>query len=114
MAPSLITTPAVVGTILGLFDQGKSQLEVCQLALDIGLVSMIAGGSSNSALAAMAYRNVVGEEATAATVDALAGYMDGRSASFTQAGFMAAVAALEANQTHIGLVGLQQTGIEYV
>lgn len=113
MAPGLISTPAVVGTILGLFDQGKSQLEVCQLALDIGLVSMIAGGSSNAALAAMAYRNVVGEEATATTVDALAGYMDGRSASFTQAGFMAAVAALEANQTHIGLVGLQQTGIEY-
>ena len=61
----------------------------------------------------MAYRNVIGEEADAATVDALAGYMDGRSASFTQAGFMAAVAALEANQTHIGLVGLQLTGVEY-
>ncbi len=113
MAPDLVNAPSVVGTILNVFDQGLSLLAVCQLALDIGLVTSIARGDSNAALAAMAYRNVIGEEADAATVDALAGYMDGRSASFTQAGFMAAVAALEANQTHIGLVGLQLTGVEY-
>ena len=43
----------------------------------------------------------------------LVGYMDGRSASYTQTEFMSVVAGLELNQAHIGLVGLQQTGIEY-
>lgn len=114
MAPSLIATPSIVGTVLGVFDQGKTLREVCQLALDIGLVAAIAGSNSNTALAAMAFRNVVGSEPSSAFTDSLVGYMDGRSASFTQAEFMATVAALELNQTHIGLTGLQQAGLEFV
>ncbi len=113
LAPSLIGAPSIVGTVLEVFDQGKSLLEVCQLALDIGLVTAIAGSNSNSALAAMAFRNVVGSEPSDEFTDMLVGYMDGRSASFTQAEFMATVAALELNQTHVGLVGLQQTGVEF-
>lgn len=114
MAPNLINTPSVVGTILGVFDQGKSLHDVCQLALDIGLVSSVAGSGSNAALAAMAFRNLLGTDADAATVDWLVSYMDGRTASYTQADFMTVIAGLELNQTHINLVGLQQTGIEYV
>jgi hypothetical protein len=113
MAPQLIQTPSVVGLILGLFDSGSTMRDVCQLALDVGLVSSIAGSGSNAALAAMAYRNVVGAEPDAAMVDLLAGYIDGRSASYSQADFMAVIAGLELNQTHIGLVGLQQTGVEF-
>ncbi len=114
IAPTLIGAPAVVGLILGLFDQGSSLHDVCQLALDVGLVSSIAGSSTNSALAAMAFRNVIGAEADAGTVDVLVGYMDGRVSSLSQADFMTAIAGLEFNQTHINLVGLQQTGVEYI
>ena len=113
MAPSLVNAPSVVGTILAVFDQGKSMLEVCQLALDVGLVDSIAGAGTNAALAAMAYRNVVGVEPDAAAIDMLVAYMDGRSASYSQAAFMAVVAGLELNQAHIGLVQLQQSGVEY-
>jgi hypothetical protein len=35
----------------------------------------------------------------------LIGYVDGRSASYSQADFMVTVAELELNQAHIGLVG---------
>lgn len=114
LAPSQIKTPSVVTTILGVFDQGKSLLEVCQLAIDIGLVTSLAGSNTNTALATMAYRNVIGSEPSPAIVDLLVGYMDGRSASFNQATFMSVVAGLDANQTHIGLVGLQQTGLEFI
>ena len=114
MAPALVKTPSVVGLILSLFDQGKSLFDVCQLALDVGLVNSTAGSSSNAALAAMAYKNLIGSNADASTVDMLVGYMDGRSANYSQADFMTFVAGLEVNQTHIGLVGLQQTGIGYV
>jgi len=40
--------------------------------------------------------------------------MDGRSASFSQAEFLATIAGLDLNQQHINLIGLQQTGVEYV
>lgn len=113
MAPILIKTPSVVGTILSLFDQGKSLHDVCQLALDVGLVNSTAGSTSNASLAAMAFRNVIGSEADAATVNMLVGYMDGRYASYSQADFMTVIAGMEVNQMHIGLIGLQQTGVEY-
>jgi len=113
LAPGLIRTPAVVGDILALFDQGQSLQQVCQLALDVGVVNAFAGSNSKSALAAMAYRNVMGSEADAAMVDSLVGYMDGRQASYSPAEFMTVVAGLELNQVHIGLMGLQQTGVEF-
>jgi V8-like Glu-specific endopeptidase len=114
MAPDLISSASTVGMIVKIFDQGSSLHDVCQLAIDVGLVTAFAGSSSNASLAAMAYQNVVGEPANAASVETLLGYMDGRYASYTQADFMSVVAALELNQTHINLVGLQQTGVEYV
>jgi hypothetical protein len=114
LAPVLINSPSVVGTILGLFDQGKSMHDVCQLALDVGLVNSIAGSNSNESLAAMAFRNLIGFEADAGTINGLLGYMDGRYANYSQADFMAVIAGLDLNQMHIGLVGLQQVGIEYV
>jgi methionine-rich copper-binding protein CopC len=114
LAPGLVNTPSIVGTILGIFDGGKSLHDICQFALDIGLVESIAGAKTNAALAAMAFRNVIGAEADASMINALVGYMDGRFASYTQADFMTVIAGLELNNAHIGLVGLQQTGIEFV
>jgi hypothetical protein len=114
LAPGMVNTPSVVGLILGLFDQGQTMHEVCQLALDAGLVNSIAGSASNQALAALVFRNLTGSEADAATIDVLVSYIDGRSASFSQADFMATLAGFGINQEHIGLVGLQQTGIEYI
>jgi len=114
LAPTSIGVPSIVGLILGLFDQGSSLHDVCQLALDVGLVNSISGSSSNHALAAMAFRNLIGSEADAATVDVLVSFMDGRSANYSQADFLTVIAGLEVNQIHIGLVGLQQTGVEYI
>lgn len=114
LASGLVSSPSVVGAILSFFDQGYSMSSLSQLALDVGLVNQLAGSSSNTDLARLVFRNVVGGEADSATVDMLVGYMDGRSASFSQAEFLATVAGLELNQQHIGLIGLQQTGIEFV
>lgn len=114
LAVDLIDTPAVVGTILGYFDQGYSLTQLCQTAIDGGLVRQLAGSDSHADLARLAYRNVTGSEADATTVDALVGYLDGRYASFSQAQFLAAVAGLELNQQHIDLAGLQRTGVDYL
>ncbi len=113
LAPSLIGNPGVVGLILGNFDQGTSMHDLCQVAVDIGLVSQLAGSDSNVDLARLVYRNLLGSEADATTANSLAGYLQGSGGSMSKADFLATIAGLELNQTHIDLVGLQQTGIEY-
>jgi hypothetical protein len=104
----------VVGTILNFFDQAHTMTSLSQLAIDVGLISQLAGSSSNADLARLVFRNVIGQEADAGSTDMLVSYMDGRNASFSQAEFIATVAELEINQQHINLVGLAQTGVEYV
>lgn len=112
--PSLATNASITGLILSYFDEGISLQALCQRAIDIGLVSRYAGSNSNTDLVRMAYRNIVGSEADAAAQDMLLGFMDGRSASLSQADFMSMVAGLELNRVHVGLVGMQQTGMSFL
>lgn len=114
MAPSLVHAPSIVGVVLGLIDGGLSMQGVFQLAIDIGLVNDIAGSNSNAAVAQMAFRNVIGAEADAGMTDLLVSFMDGRNANFSHADFLTVIAGMEINQVHIDLIGLQQTGIEFI
>ncbi|QFY89669.1 hypothetical protein D5125_09305 [Magnetovirga frankeli] len=110
IASSLVNDASTRGLILNFFDQGHSLNSLFQLAVDIGLVSTLAGGSSNEAVAQLAYRNLLGTEADQATTATLTGYVD----IMGQAGFLAAVAGMEINQQAVGLLGLQQAGMEYL
>ena len=114
IAHSLVNDAEALGFILHFVDSGYSDLlSLSQLAIDAGLIATFAGSSSNQALAELVTTNVLGaEDLGVATM--LTGYMDGTFASFSQAQFLAAVAALEVNQQHVDLVGLAQTGMEYV
>jgi Ca2+-binding RTX toxin-like protein len=114
LAPSLVHSPSIVGVILGLIDGGTSLQGVFQLAIDIGLVNDIAGSSSDAAVAQMAFRNVIGAEADAGMTDLLVSFMDGRNAHFSHADFLTVIAGMEINQVHIDLIGLQQTGVEFI
>ncbi len=109
-----VTDKAIVGEIISYFDQMPSMHDICQLAIGGGLTKALAGSDSNAALAQLVFRNVVGHEASAGDVDSLVSYMDGRNASMSQADFLTAIAGLELNNQHIGLVGLQSTGVEYI
>lgn len=110
---SSISNPMVITDVLRYFDNGSSMVEVCQQAVDIGLIDQLAGSSSDLDLARLVYRNVVGSEAEDATAQALAGLLETSGGTYNRAKFLATVATLEINQTHIDLVGLQQTGVEY-
>lgn len=110
----LINVPDAVGQILSYFDQGWSMQSLCQLAIDNGLVATLAGSNSSEDLVKLAFRNVIGREPDSAEVDGLLGYMDGRTAHYSQSEFLSTVAELEINQQHIDLVGLQQTGVEWL
>lgn len=55
VAPAAINNPAIVGAVLNLFDQGSSTRDVCQLAINIGLVGQIAGSTNSIDIARMAF-----------------------------------------------------------
>lgn len=102
IAPSLQGNPNIRGTILSLFDQGKSMQEMCQLALDLGLVT-----TDNTALAKTVYQNVLGGVPDQTMTNALVGFIEQNG----DANFLATVAGLNIN---VDLVGLQQSGMEYM
>jgi len=114
VAHGLVSDREAIGAVQRVFDAGSSLLEACDLALDSGLIRTLAGSDSNEDLARLVFQNVVGTPPDAEAVDTLVAFMDGRTVSYSQAGFLAEVAELELNQAHIGLVGLAATGVEYV
>ena len=112
LSPSTLLSPAIVGGVLALFDSGLTLRDVCQLALDAGVVSNIAGSSSNLDLATLAAKNLTGVT-EAATVDLLLSFLDGRNAALSQTDFLTIGASLDINQLQVNLVGLQSTGIDF-
>jgi len=102
---------ALVGQLLSFFDGGYTLHDAANVLVNAGVMDRLAGGSSTNAYVNWIYKAVVGQTATADVTAALAPYID--SNGYSKADFLATVAALPLNQTNIGLVGLQQTGIEY-
>lgn len=106
--------PTVVGTILEMFDAGHDLKSVAQHALDAGWVTQFAGSTSNNDVAKMAFKNIFGAEPNESQLDWALSYMDGRTASYTQAEFIATAAQIDENNDIINLVGLQQSGVEFI
>ena len=103
VAPGLLNNTSVRGLIISLFDQGQTMESLSQLALDQNLLPT----NSNAALANAVYHNVLGGTASTEMTDALVDYIEDHG----RADFVATVAGLHIN---VDLVGLQQTGVEYL
>ena len=103
VAPDLLNTTSVRGTIISLFDQGQSMETLSQLALNLQLLPT----SSSVDLANAVHQNVKDESASPEMTNALVDYIE----SYGQANFLATVAGLHLN---VDLVGLQQTGVAYL
>ena len=101
----------MVGAILSYFDEGATLGQAAQLLVDAGLMATLAGSPSNLALARLLYTNVIGGTPSTAVASALASFMD--LGFYTQAEFIAAVAELPLNQSHVNLTGLAATGLAY-
>jgi len=82
--------------------------------IEADVIAALAGSGGNVDFVNFVFRNVVGAPPSAADRDALVGLLQGSGGSYSQADFLAAAAALDANIAHVHLVGLQQTGVEYV
>ena len=103
LASSLLNDAWVRGTIISLFDQGYTMESISQLALTLKLLPT----DSNADLANAVYHNVLGGAASQETTNGLVAYIE----SYGQAKFLATVAGMHIN---VDLVGLQQTGVEYL
>ena len=103
VAPSLLNDTAIRGLIISLLDNGNSMEQLCQLALDQNLLPNF----SNIELARNVYHNVLDDDADSGMTDALVGYIE----THGQVSFLTTVAGLHLN---VDLVGLQQTGVEYL
>lgn len=94
-----------VGIGLSLLDGGMSYEALCQLAVGA------TGNTTNGDVVELLWNNVVGSPISANNKAELVGMLEGGMTTGTLA-MMAADTAF--NTANIGLVGLQQTGIEYL
>jgi len=93
---------------LDLFDSGLSMLEVSRFAIDA------IGNPSSSALVSLLFQNIVGVAPSAEEHAFFLGLMEGHGGSLTQAQLLEFAANTDANAINIDLVGLQQTGVEFL
>ena len=114
VAHSLVNDATTLGVILYLIDNGYSDItSLSQLAIDTGVIATLAGGGSNEALIGLVTKNILGQSDP--NVEAmLASYMDGTVANYSQAQFLGAITMLEVNQQRVDLVGIAETGMEYI
>ena len=95
-----------VGIGLQLFDAGQSLASVCELALTA------VGATTNEAVVNLLYTNLYGE---APTADVAQPFIDAlNNGGFTKGSLAAAAAELTDDLGVIDLVGLAETGVEYV
>ena len=118
LGPAFLSQKAVVGTVLGIFDQTGIDLAAAfNLVLGNGLVSQLAGGASDVALIKLIHRNLVGSEATDAVAATLAGQLlKDSGGTYSRVDLLNLGAGVDANLQRVGLVGnsgLMATGLEY-
>jgi len=111
LGKSSLTDKEMVGQLLRFFDAGFSIHDAANVLVSRGILDGFAGGSNTNAYVNMIYKAVTGQVATLADTTELAALID--SGSYTKADFLTLVATLPVNQVNVGLVGLQQIGIEY-
>lgn len=110
--PASLQNKQIVGVVLGIADGGLNLAGLSALAVSSGLVASLAGGADDASLARLLWRNVTGSEATQDNVNLLTGLIT--SGAYTQTTLLTAVAELSLNKANVNLVGLAETGLEFI
>jgi Ca2+-binding RTX toxin-like protein len=106
---ALTSKPAVVGSVLNLFDQGFTLRELSGAVMRLPIWDALAGGSDNTSVARYLLGNVLGAAPDAALLATATSYMDNTA----QGDLLWLLAGLPVNQAQVNLVGLAQTGLEF-
>lgn len=100
-----------IGIGLALQDTGKTDVELAQILLDSGVYKADALGTSNETFVKHVYHNVTGQTISLADLIVFTGWLD--SKAWTQAELLNAASDLVTFR-EVALVGLADTGIEYI
>jgi hypothetical protein len=100
-----------VGTGVRLFDSGMSMNNVAALVVDSVPFRQLAGSADDTVVVTQIYRNVVGAAPPPADLDYFLSLLDD---GMTRGELLVLAADSELNQQNINLIGLSQSGIEYV
>jgi FG-GAP-like repeat/RTX calcium-binding nonapeptide repeat (4 copies) len=113
----LATKQALVGTGIGLFDQGFTMQQLSGAIMRLDIWGALANGgqasASNTQIANYLLTTVNKAAPSAATLAAGVNALNAETAA-TQGNFLWGLAESAANQVQVGLVGLATTGLEYV
>jgi hypothetical protein len=104
---------ALIGSVMALFDSGYTPLQLSGAVLRLPIWDVLTGHAAptNSDIANYLLTNVYGHAPDATT---LAGATTALATESTQGQWLNTLVLSAAAQTHIDLVGVAQTGIEYV
>ena len=104
-----VSNKQFVGIGLNFLDNGTSYEALMQLAI---IVALGADASNHTAVVNLLYENIAGFRPSPATTAQFVGLLDSGTYSVAELGILAAETAL--NQDNIDLVGLSQTGLEFL
>lgn len=111
LGKSSMTDKAMVGNLLKFFDTGISLHDAADLLVKSGVIDSLAGGAGSDKFVRLVYHAATGQTATAEITADLASLID--QGAYSKTDFLTYVAEHQINQANVGLVGLQQTGLEY-
>jgi len=110
-----VTKQALLGSVIGLFDQNFTLAQLSGAILRLPIWDVLTGNEAPTTadIATYLVNNVYGGTAPTAITNAAITAMSSESRA-SQGNYLASLAVSTANQTHINLVGIQSTGLEYV
>jgi hypothetical protein len=110
--PAYLANKNFVGIGLSFVDGGMAYADLVSLAVSTDVFAALAGGRSNTAVVNHLYRNVVGTAPSAADLAQFVSMLD--SGAHTQESLALLACQVDVNTQSVDLVGLADTGIEFV
>ena len=110
-----VSKQTLLGGVIGLFDQGFTLAQPSGAILRLPIWDVLTGKAAptNADIAGYLVNNVYGGTQTAAITNAAIATMNLETPA-TQGSYLASLAAGDANQAHVNLVGVQATGLTYI
>jgi hypothetical protein len=110
-----VTKQGLLGSVIGLLDQNLTLATLSGALLRLPIWDVLTGieAPTTADIATYLVKNVYGDATTTAITNAAITAMSSEN-KVSQGNYLASLAVSAANQTHINLVGVQATGLEYI
>jgi hypothetical protein len=110
-----VSKQALLGSVIGLFDQGFTLAQLSGAILRLPIWDVLTGKAAptNADIATYLVNNAYSGTQTVAITNAAIAAMNAETPA-TQGTYLASLAAGDANQAHINLVGVQANGLVYL